>query len=78
MAEEQPSPFDAPVEDIEWVVDQLVSIHTFLATARKYGFAVTATPQGRALLDASRHPEVALVRDSVCPIEYDPWTQARR
>lgn len=78
MAEEQPSPFDIPSEDVEWVVDQLVSIHTFLATARKFGFAVTATPQGRALLEASRHPEVALVRDSVCPIEYDPWTRARR
>jgi len=78
MADEPPFPFDIPVEDAEWAVDQLLSIHTFLAMVRKYGFAVTATPQGRALLEASRHPEVAFVRDSVCPIEYDPWTRVRR
>lgn len=75
MAEEQSSPFDVPSEDVEWVVDQLVSIQSFLATARELGFAVTATPRGRALLEASRHPEIALVRGNVCPIEYDPWTR---
>jgi hypothetical protein len=61
-----------------WVVDQLFGIQHFLEVARKYGFAVTATPQGRALLDASKHPDVVFVRDTVCPVETDPWSQARR
>lgn len=78
MSEQQSPQFDNLGDNVEWIVDQLVGIQSFLEVARSYGFAVTATPKGRAVLNASKHPEVALIRDNICPIEDDPWSRARR
>lgn len=67
---------DPTDDEANLVIAELSKISDFLAFARKYGFAVTATPKGRKLLEKSRDPRAAFIRNNVCPVENDPWSKA--
>jgi hypothetical protein len=62
-----------PAPTDKMILDELEKIEGFMAIARKFGFAITATPAGQKLLSESEDPRAATIGQNVCPVARDPW-----
>ena len=60
----------------EWAVEHLARIKDFLVVARRFGFAVTATPAAHDMLRRSSHADAPRLAANVCPVVADPWDSA--
>jgi len=62
----------------DWAVEQLARIGDFLAVARRFGFAVTATPAARDMLRRSSHAAAPRLAANICPVVADSWDSVER
>lgn len=64
---------DQEMQDGQIVAGELAKIVDFMHVCRRYGIAVTATPEGEALLAKSGHPAAQRILANLCPVATDPW-----